>query len=179
MLRALVTISGEKGVWPGRRCMSRCAALLRACTPASVRLEIVNLTGSTDFSRLAASCGNSTGRLPLRWPKPVGQSIQGVWPGIGAADCFFPLNRSSITAHLQEVLYPNSAMITPHGRNSAAEKNRKELSVASVGAVPPGMSDPRSVHSVQASVTRLLKFCIPRTNAQGLSIVPLLAVSRI
>lgn len=73
VLRALVTTSGEKGCWPGRRWMSRCAALLRACTPVSVRLEMVNLTGSTEFSRLAASCRNSTDRLPYGWPKPVEQ----------------------------------------------------------------------------------------------------------
>ena len=41
VLRALATTSGEKGDCPGRRWMSRCAALLRACTPASVRLEMV------------------------------------------------------------------------------------------------------------------------------------------
>lgn len=59
VLRAWVTTSGEKGGRPERRCMSRCAALLRACTPASVRLEIVNLTGSTEFNRMAASCGDT------------------------------------------------------------------------------------------------------------------------
>lgn len=75
--------------------MSRCAALLRACTPASVRLEMVNL---------------------------------------------------------QEVQHPNSARIAPHGRNPTAERNRKELSAVSVDAVPPGVSAPRRVGSVQATV---------------------------
>lgn len=83
VLRALVTTSGEKGGQPGRRWMSRCAALLRACTPASVRLEIVNLTGSTEFSRLAASCGNRTAMAKARG------IVRGVWAGIGAAYCFF------------------------------------------------------------------------------------------
>lgn len=168
VLRALVTISGEKGGRPGRRWMSRCAALLRACTPASVRLEIVNLTGSTEFSRLAASCRNRTGRLPQRWPKPVStRSVGRDWscrpllpPQTGHR------SRREITAHLQKVLYPNSAMVTSHGRNSTAERNRKELFVPSMGAVPPGISAPRRVRSVQASVPRLLKFRIPRQNAQ-------------
>lgn len=71
VLRALVTTSGEKGGWPGRRWMSKCAALLMACTPASVRLEIVNLTGSTEFSRLAASCGNRQATTAMA--KPVEQ----------------------------------------------------------------------------------------------------------
>lgn len=161
----MVTTSGEKGGQPGRRWMSRCAALLRACTPASVRLEIVNLTGSTEFSLLAASCGNRTGRLPQRWPKPVeqyGECGQGLELPTASS---YP-NRSSLYPHLQKVLYPNSAMVTPHGRNSTAERNRKELSVPSVGAVPPGISAPRRVRSVQASVPRLLKFRIPRQNAQ-------------
>ena len=47
--------SGEKGGRSERRWMSRCAALLRAWTPASVRLEMVNFTGTTEFSRSAAS----------------------------------------------------------------------------------------------------------------------------
>lgn len=55
VLRACVRTSGEKGGRPERRWTSRCAALLRAWTPASVRLEIVNFTGTTEFSRSAAS----------------------------------------------------------------------------------------------------------------------------
>lgn len=57
-LRAWVRISGEKGGWPERRWTSRCAALHRAWTPASVRLEMINLTGKTEFSLSAASCGD-------------------------------------------------------------------------------------------------------------------------
>lgn len=114
--------------------MSKCAALLRACTPASVRLEIVNLTGSTEFRRLAASCRDR------------------VRAGIGTVRCFSPhcpqadhrSNREK-TAHLQEVLHPNSAMITPHGRDPTAERYRRELSVASAGQVPPGVSAPKGV----------------------------------
>lgn len=67
--------------------MSRCAALLSACTPASVRLEIVNLMGSIEFSRVAASCrdrvqagGHSRGQSP--WNR--------VWAGIGVAGCSPP-----------------------------------------------------------------------------------------
>lgn len=58
VLRAWVRTSGEKGGWPERRWTSRCAALLRAWTPASVRLEMINLTGKTEFSLSAASCGD-------------------------------------------------------------------------------------------------------------------------
>lgn len=57
--------------------------MLKACTPASVRLEIVNLTGSTEFSRLAASCGN---------PRNSARSVGRAW----SSDRFFPLNRSSL-----------------------------------------------------------------------------------
>lgn len=100
-----------------------------------------------------------------------------MWAGTGAAYGFFfpkPGHRSSpeITAHLQEVQYPNSALITPHGRNSTTERNRKELSVASVEAVPPGISAPRRVRSVLASVPRLLKFRIPRPNDQAADPAP-------
>lgn len=99
--------------------------MLRACTPASVRLEIVNLTGSTEFRRLAASCRDR------------------VRAGIGAVGCFSPHCPREKTAHLQEVLHPNSAMVTPHGRDPTAERYSRELSVASAGAVPPGVSAPK------------------------------------
>lgn len=56
VLRAWTRTSGEKAGWPGPRSRSTCAVLLRAWTPASVRLEMVNLTGARHFSRPAASC---------------------------------------------------------------------------------------------------------------------------
>lgn len=111
--------------------MSRCAALLRACTPASVRLEIVNLMGSTEFRRLAASCRDR-----------VRAGRSGCGPGLGLSVASPPHCPREKTAHLQEVLHPNSAMVTPHGRDSTAERYSRELSVASAGAVPPGVSAP-------------------------------------
>lgn len=143
MLRIRVTTSGEKGGRPERRCMSRCAALLRACTPASVRLEIVNLTGSTEFSRSAASCGD-------RQPATTHGTAQGVRAGRGwSCRLLLPPGTDhhcsgKIEAYLQVVLHPNSARITLHGCDSTAERDRRELS-SSVGAVLPGVAASRHV----------------------------------
>lgn len=50
-----------KGAFPGALWMSRWAALARAWTPVSVRLEMWNLMGALGFSFWAASCKQQKG----------------------------------------------------------------------------------------------------------------------
>lgn len=55
LLSAWTRTSGARGGRPGRRGTSRCAVLQSACTPASVRLDTVNVAGAAQFSRPKAS----------------------------------------------------------------------------------------------------------------------------
>lgn len=106
VLRASVRTSGAKGGWPARRCTSRCAALLRAWTPASVRLEMMNLTGTTDFSFSAASCGDSR----RGWAGSAGRRPRDPPP---------PLPPRPQPAHLQVVLDPDGPLGAPDSRAPA------------------------------------------------------------
>lgn len=125
VLRAWVRTSGEKGGWPERRWTSRCAALLRAWTPASVRLEMTNLTGTTDFSLSAASCGDSrrrrggnSGQGPeSRRTAPCASRGAGL-PSAPPWDRP-PSGRKTNRAHLQVVLDPDGALGAPDGRDTA------------------------------------------------------------
>lgn len=131
LFRASVRTSGGKGGWPERRWTSRCAALLRAWTPASVRLETTNLTGTTDFSLSAASCGDraeTTLQQDGLSPAPPGRALLHPRPRAGGA-------------HLQVVLDPDGALGAPDSRDPAVGRGGRR----SAGRGRPGPT-PRGQH---------------------------------